>query len=51
MNVRISQILTGEVIAALRAAGFEIVMVGGVPSWMERVPSMPAELYRIKETD
>lgn len=51
MRVKLSDLLSVEVLAALRAAGFDVVKVGDVPPWMERCPSMRADLYRLKELD
>lgn len=44
--MRLSKLLPPEARQALSDAGYEIVRRGDVPSWFERVPSMPAELYR-----
>jgi hypothetical protein len=41
--------LFGALYPLLRSAGFEVVKVGEVPFWMERVESIPAPLYRMKE--
>lgn len=49
MRLRLRQILSGEVVLALRASGYDIVKIGEAPYWMERVTSLPAELYRMKE--
>lgn len=47
MKAPLSAYLGVEVIAALQAAGYDIVKIGEAPSWMERVWSLPAELYRV----
>lgn len=49
--VKLSQLLQPEVIAALREVDYEIVKYGEVPFWMERVESIPAELYRMKRIE
>jgi hypothetical protein len=48
MKVRLSQLLQPSVRQGLKEAGLEVVEIGTVPYWMERVVSIPAEVYRMK---
>lgn len=47
--MKLRDLLTPEVIDGLRRSGLEILRVGDVPFWMERVESMKSPLYRMKE--
>jgi hypothetical protein len=49
MRAQLIDYLSGEVVAALRAAGYDIVKIGEPPPWMARVPSLPRPLYVIVE--
>lgn len=51
MRVRLSQLLQPSVRKGLREAGLDVVRVGEVPWWMERVVSLPAPLYRVKQLE
>lgn len=51
MIVKLSMLMPPEARQALAEAGYEIVKVGEAPRWMERIWSMPAEVYRMKRLE
>lgn len=51
MKAPLALLLQRSVRQGLAEAGYEIVKVGEVPWWFERVYSMPAEVYRMKQIE
>ena len=39
------------VVQELSRQGFEVIRFGDCPPWMERVESLPAPLYRMKQIE
>lgn len=49
--MKLADLLPYEVRLAIADLGYDIVKIGETPWWMERVHSLPAELYRMKALD